>query len=139
MRIHAAETGHLVFGTLHTQTSYRTIVRILDQFPPEKRSNVRTILAGTLRGIVSQLLLPAKDGKSMELAYEILVNTPAIGHLIREERVHQIRGMMQAGKRQGMVLLDESLARLAKEGRIDRETAIAHSEDKKFLEKELAS
>jgi len=138
LAITAAETGHLVLATLHTPDAIRTIGRVLDVFPPKEQPQIRAMLSESLRGIVSQLLLPSIDGKSMELALEILVNTQAIGHLIREEKVHQIRGLMQTGKQYGMVLLEESLVRLVKEGRITEEDALSRAEDKKMVQRGLA-
>jgi twitching motility protein PilT len=139
LAITAAETGHLVLATLHTPDAIRTIGRVLDVFPPKEQPQIRAMLSESLRGIVSQLLLPGADGKSMALAVEILVNTQAIGHLIREEKVHQIRGLMQTGKQYGMVLMEESLVRLAKEGRITKQAAIAWAEDVKFVQHALSS
>ncbi len=137
LAITAAETGHLVLATLHTPDAVRTIGRVLDVFPPKEQPQVRAMLSESLRGIVSQLLVPGADGQSMVLATEILVNTQAIGHLIREEKVHQIRGLMQTGKQYGMVLMEESLIRLAKEGKITKETALAWAEDVKMVQRGL--
>jgi twitching motility protein PilT len=139
LAITAAETGHLVLATLHTPDAIRTIGRVLDVFPPKEQPQIRAMLSESLRGIVSQLLLPGADGQSMALAVEILVNTPAIGHLIREEKVHQIRGLMQTGKQYGMVLMEESLVRLAKDGRITKQTAVSWAEDVKFVQHALSS
>ncbi len=138
LAITAAETGHLVLATLHTPDAIRTIGRVLDVFPPKEQPQIRAMLSESLRGIVSQLLLPSADGKSMELVLEILVNTQAIGHLIREEKVHQIRGLMQTGKQHGMILMEESLVRLAREGRISEEDALTRAEDKKMVQRGLA-
>jgi twitching motility protein PilT len=138
LAITAAETGHLVLATLHTPDAVRTIGRILDVFPPKEQPQIRAMLSESLRGICSQLLLPSTDGSRLELAVEILVNTTAIGHLIREEKMHQVRGLMQTGKQHGMVLMEESLVRLAREGRIRKEDAIAYAEDTKLVERELA-
>ena len=138
LAITAAETGHLVLATLHTPDAIRTIGRVLDVFPPKEQPQIRAMLSESLRGICSQLLLPGADGHSMVLAVEILVNTQAIGHLIREEKVHQIRGLMQTGKQHGMVLMDESLVRLAKEGRISRQLACEYAENLKYVKAELA-
>jgi twitching motility protein PilT len=137
LAITAAETGHLVLATLHTPDAVRTIGRVLDVFPAKEQPQIRAMLSESLRGIVSQLLVPGADGHSMVLATEILVNTQAIGHLIREEKVHQIRGLMQTGKQYGMALMEESLVRLAKEGRITKETALAWAEDVKMVQREL--
>jgi len=138
LAITAAETGHLVLATLHTPDAIRTIGRVLDVFPPKEQPQIRAMLSESLRGIVSQLLLPTADGKSMVLALEILVNTQAIGHLIREEKVHQIRGLMQTGKQHGMVLMEESLVQLVKDGRITEQVALAHAEDVKMVQREFA-
>jgi twitching motility protein PilT len=137
LAITAAETGHLVLATLHTPDAVRTIGRILDVFPPKEQPQIRAMLSESLRGICSQLLLPSADGSRLELAVEILVNTTAIGHLIREEKMHQVRGLMQTGKQHGMVLMEESLVRLAKEGKITKETALAWAEDVKMVQREL--
>jgi len=137
LAITAAETGHLVLATLHTPDAVRTIGRVLDVFPAKEQPQIRAMLSESLRGIVSQLLVPGADGRSMVLATEILVNTQAIGHLIREEKVHQIRGLMQTGKQYGMTLMEESLVRLAKEGRITRQTALDWAEDTKMVVREL--
>jgi twitching motility protein PilT len=139
LAITAAETGHLVLATLHTPDAVRTIGRVLDVFPAKEQPQIRAMLSESLRGIVSQLLVPGADGHSMVLATEILVNTQAIGHLIREEKVHQIRGLMQTGKQYGMTLMEESLVRLAKEGRITKETALAWAEDVKMVHRELGA
>ncbi len=138
LAITAAETGHLVLATLHTPDAIRTIGRVLDVFPPKEQPQIRAMLSESLRGICSQLLLPSADGKSMVLALEILVNTQAIGHLIREEKVHQIRGLMETGKQHGMVLMDESLIRLAKEGRITKQMALEYAENLRHVKAELA-
>ena len=128
--ITAAETGHLVFGTLHTQTSYRTIVRILDQFPPEKRANVRTILAGTLRGIVSQQLVPTAHGNQRVPAHEILIVNNAISHLILEDKIWQIPATMQMGYSDGMRLMDDSLLALVNTRTITMEEALSRAVEK---------
>jgi twitching motility protein PilT len=138
LAITAAETGHLVLATLHTPDAVRTIGRVLDVFPPKEQPQIRAMLSESLRGICSQLLLPSADGSRLELAVEILVNTTAIGHLIREEKMHQVKGLMQTGKQHGMVLMEESLIRLVKEGRIRKEDAISFADDVKLVEKALA-
>ena len=132
--ITAAETGHLVLGTLHTRSSFRTIIRIVDQFPPPKRSNVRTILSGVLRGIVCQNLVPNIDGNGQSLACEVLIVNAAIANLIREDRIWQIPMVMQMGTHEGMCLMDDALLSLVKQGRISLEEALARaSEREKFL------
>ena len=95
------------------------------------------MLSESLRGIVSQQLVPSTDGNSLELAVEILVNTSAIGNMIREDRTFQLRGMMQTGRKIGMVLLDDSLVRLVKEGRISKEEACLRATEEEYVLKEL--
>lgn len=139
LAITAAETGHLVLATLHTPDALRTIGRVLDVFPPKEQPQIRAMISESLRGIVSQLLIPSTDGKSMELALEVLVNTPAIGHLIREERVYQIPGLMQTGRKSGMLLMDDSLFELATARRISQADALAHAHEPAVLEQRLAA
>ncbi len=138
LAITAAETGHLVLATLHTPDALRTIGRVLDAFPAKEQGQIRAMLSESLRGIVSQQLIPSLDGNSMHLALEILVNTPAISHLIREERVFQIKGLMQTGKKQGMLLMDESLIKLAKQGAISHEDALALADELPYVSRQLS-
>ncbi len=138
LAITAAETGHLVFGTLHTPDAVRTIGRVLDVFPPQEQGQIRAMFSESLRGIMSQLLIPSVNGTSMEMAYEILFNTPAIGNIIRESRAFQLRGTMQTGKKLGMVLLDESISKLALEKKISKEEALIRAENLSQMEKNLA-
>ena len=114
----AAETGHLVFGTLHTRDAAQTVDRIVDVFPHEQQQQIRLQLSNSLKGIVSQQLIPNKDGNGMELAYEILVGTPAIGNLIREAKTHQIYSMIQTGSKFGMRTMDSVLKELFQGGKI---------------------
>ena len=137
LAISAAETGHLVMATLHTPDALRTIGRVLDVFPPKEQAQIRAMLSESLRGIVSQQLVPSTDGNSLELAVEILVNTSAIGNMIREDRTFQLRGIMQTGRKIGMVLLDDSLVRLVKEGRISKEEACLRATEEEYVLKEL--
>ena len=137
LAITAAETGHLVFATLHTPDAIRTIDRVLDVFPPKEQGQIRSMVSESMRGIISQLLLPSIDGKSQELAVEVLVNTTAIGNLIREEKTFQLRGIMQTGKRLGMQLMDDSLLELAKAGRIAKEEAVAVATEQARVKKDL--
>jgi twitching motility protein PilT len=137
LAISAAETGHLVLATLHTPDALRTIGRVLDVYPPKEQAQIRAMLSESLRGIVSQQLVPSTDGNSLELAVEILVNTSAIGNMIREDRTFQLRGMMQTGRKIGMVLLDDSLVRLVKEGRISKEEACLRATEEEYVLKEL--
>ena len=139
LAVSAAETGHLVLATLHTPDAIRTIGRVLDVFPPKEQGQIRGMLSESLRGVVSQQLVPSKDGKELHLALEILVNNSAIGNMIREDRSHQLRGAMQTGKRLGMVLLDDSLVKLAHEGKIEPQEAIIRASDAEYVMKELSS
>lgn len=119
----AAETGHLVFATLHTQDAPQSIDRIIDVFPSAQQQQVRVQLASSLQGIVTQQLLPTPGGTSRVIACEVLVATPAIRNLIREGKVHQIYSLMQAGGKYGMVTMDQSLASLVTAGRITFDVA----------------
>jgi len=117
-----AETGHLVFATLHTNSAAQTISRIIDVFPPHQQTQIRLQLAMTLRGVISQQLLPRTDG-GLTAVREILVNTPAIANLIRENKVEQIKNVLQTSVRMGMQTFEQDLKRLVKEGLISQETA----------------
>jgi twitching motility protein PilT len=115
----AAETGHLVFGTLHTSSAPKTIDRVIDVFPAAQQGQIRTMLSESLEAVVSQTLVKKKGGGRIA-ACEILVGVPAVRNLIREAKLHQIPSMMQAGQRAGMQTLDMALADLAKRGLIDQ-------------------
>jgi twitching motility protein PilT len=123
----AAETGHLVFATLHTQDTAQTVDRIVDVFPPEQQQQVRVQLSVALQGIVTQQLLPSADGKGRAVAAEILVPTPAVRNLIREGKTHQIYSALQTGGATGMQTMDAALADLVREQKISRELAEARS------------
>jgi twitching motility protein PilT len=128
----AAETGHLVFATLHTQDTAQTVDRIVDVFPPAQQHQVRVQLSVSLQGIVTQQLLPTADGQGRVCATEILVPTPAVRNLIREGKTHQIYSAMQAGAKHGMHTMDQHLAELVKSGRITYDTGMEkchHIED----------
>ncbi|WP_243738253.1 type IV pilus twitching motility protein PilT [Cellulomonas shaoxiangyii] len=128
----AAETGHLVFATLHTQDAAQTIDRIIDVFPSHQQAQVRTQLAGALQGVVCQTLCKRADGPGRAVATEVLVATPAVRNLIREGKTHQIYSAMQAGAQQGMHTLDQHLADLVRTGRITYEAGLEachHVED----------
>jgi twitching motility protein PilT len=131
--ITAAETGHLVFATLHTQDAPQTIDRIIDVFPPHQQQQVRVQLATTLQGVVTQQLLQTADGRSRAVACEVLICTPAVRNLIREGKVHQIYSIMQAGGRFGMQTMDQALATLVKEGAISQQLAYERSHDPEEL------
>jgi twitching motility protein PilT len=114
----AAETGHLVFGTLHTQDAPQSVDRVIDVFPPHQQQQIRVQLAGTLAGVVSQQLLPTADNKGRVVAAEVLVATPAVRNLVREGKTHQIYTSMQAGGKFGMQVMDQHLAELVKAGKV---------------------
>jgi twitching motility protein PilT len=122
----AAETGHLVLGTLHTSDAERSIHRILDQYPAHQRDHARTVLANVLRCVICQQLVPTADRRGRVLAAEILQVTPAVSNLIREDRVHQIRQAMAIGRREGQILMDESLQALVNSRTITLEDALRH-------------
>jgi twitching motility protein PilT len=132
----AAETGHLVFATLHTQDVAQTIDRVIDVFPPSQQQQVRVQLAGALQGVVCQQLLKTQDGKGRVVATEVLVATPAIRNLIREGKTHQIYSALQSGAKFGMQTMDSHLAELVRMGRVDYDSALEkchHAEDFKRL------
>ncbi|MEL7058792.1 MAG: type IV pilus twitching motility protein PilT, partial [Acidobacteriota bacterium] len=127
----AAETGHLVLGTLHTSSAIRTINRLLGVFPPDQQNQIRTMVSESLRAVVSQRLVPKTDGSGRVAALEVLMNTRAVGNLIREQKTFQIQSQMQTGGARGMRLLDNSLQELVQTGVIAREVAHANAEDRK--------
>ncbi|TXR57393.1 type IV pilus twitching motility protein PilT [Quadrisphaera setariae] len=120
----AAETGHLVFATLHTQDAAQTIDRIIDVFPAEQQDQVRTQLAGALQGVVCQTLCKTSDGRGRAAATEVLIATPAVRNLVREGKTHQIYSAMQAGGSHGMHTLDQHLAELVRSGRVTYDQAV---------------
>ena len=122
--ITAAETGHLVFATLHTQSTAQTVDRIIDVFPPHQQQQVRMQLSIALEGIVTQQLLPTADGAGRTVACEVLVPTPAIRNLIREGKTHQIYSVLQTSGARGMQTMDATLAQLSRQGKITREAAM---------------
>ena len=121
--ITAAETGHLVFATLHTQDTPQTIDRIIDVFPSEQQGQVRAQLSVALQGIMTQTLLPTADGSGRCVAAEVLVPTPAVRNLIRESKTHQIYSVLQTGASHGMQTMDASLAQLVRAGKVNRQLA----------------
>jgi twitching motility protein PilT len=135
--ITAAETGHLVFATLHTQDAPQTIDRIIDVFPPHQQQQIRVQLSTTLQGVVTQQLLQTADGRGRVASTEVLIATPAVRHLIREGKVHQVYSVMQAGGRFGMQTMDASLARLVKAGQITHDLATERSHDPEELNRLL--
>jgi twitching motility protein PilT len=131
----AAETGHLVFATLHTQDAPQTIDRMIDAFPPYQQQQVRAQLSTTLQGVVTQQLLQSADGRSRTVAAEVLVATSAVRNMIREAKVHQIYGAMQAGGRYGMQTMDSALAHLVAIGKISMELAKERCHDEQELKR----
>lgn len=125
LAITAAETGHLVFSTLHTVDAAQTIDRIVDVFDPEQQAQIRTQLSVTLRAVISQTLLPTKDEKARVAAFEVMIATPSIRSLIREGKTHQLYLDIQTGAEHGMQTLDGHLLRLLREGKVDYEHAVA--------------
>jgi twitching motility protein PilT len=119
LAIRAAETGHLVFGTLHTTSAARTIDRILDVFPPDEQPQVRSMISESIRGIICQQLVPRRDGTGRALALEIMLNTPAVANMIRERKLFQMPSVLQTSKKQGMQLLDNALLELVNQGVVD--------------------
>lgn len=133
----AAETGHLVFSTLHTQTAPLTISRIIDSFSSEKRVQVRQQLANSLRAVISQQLLPTSDGQGRVAAVEYMIDTPAIRSMIRDEKEHQIYSAIQTGQALGMQTMDQALVKLFKDGKITRESVLEYCIEKPEVERML--
>ncbi len=133
LAITASETGHLVMGTLHTSTAARTLDRVLDVFPVDQRDQIRIMVSESLRGIVSQQLVPRADGRGRVLALEVLTNTPAVGSVIREAKTFMLPGIIQTGKKLGMKLMDESLRELCQQGLITAEEAMARADQKQMM------
>lgn len=126
----AAETGHLVLGTLHTGNAPRTLDRVLDVFPTDQRDQIRIMVSESLRGILSQQLVPKMDGSGRVMSLELLVNTAAVANCIREGKTYMLPGIMQTGKNVGMITMDESLRNLYIQGVISREEALFRADDK---------
>lgn len=134
LAITASETGHLVIATLHTSNAARTLDRVLDAFPVEQQGQIRTMVSESLRGIISQQLVPRADGQGRVAALEIMVNTPAVANLIREAKTFMLPGIIQTGKKLGMKLMDDSLMELMEEGIISPHEAYDRAEQKKPFE-----
>ena len=131
--ITAAETGHLVLSTLHTLGAAKTIDRVIDVFPPHQQQQVKTQLSSVLEGIISQQLLPTKDGNGRVASFEILVGTPAIRSLIREGKTHQIQTMLQTGTKHGMETMDMFLLKIYKAGKISKDSLLSYAIDKDMV------
>src|SRR5947209_14159272 len=133
LAITASETGHLVFGTLHTGNAARTLDRVLDVFPVDQRGQIRVMVSESLRGVVSQQLVPRADGRGRALAIEILTNSPAVANTIREGKTFMLPGIIQTGKKLGMKLMDDSLMELYDKGIISQEEAYTRAEQKALM------
>jgi twitching motility protein PilT len=133
----AAETGHLVFATLHTNSAAQSIDRIIDVFPPHQQQQIKSQLANVISGIVTQQLLERSDASGVVLAAEVLVSTSAIRNLIREGKSYQIQSVLQTNSELGMTTMDESIKTLFESGKISRETALSHAFDEIELKKAI--
>jgi len=129
----AAETGHMVFGTLHTSSAPKTIDRIIDVFPAAEKDMVRSMLSESLRAVISQTLIKTADGSGRVAAYEIMLGTPAIRNLIRENKVPQMVSVMQTSQREGMQTLDANLQELVKGRKITQQAALEKANNKKLF------
>ncbi|RME87463.1 MAG: twitching motility protein PilT, partial [Zetaproteobacteria bacterium] len=129
----AAETGHMVFGTLHTSSAPKTIDRIIDVFPAAEKDMVRAMLSESLKAVISQTLIKTADGSGRIAAYEIMIGTPAIRNLIRENKVPQMVSVMQTSQKEGMQTLDWHLMQLVKQRKITREAALEKAQNKKLF------
>jgi twitching motility protein PilT len=138
LAVTAAETGHLVFGTLHSSGAPQTIDRIIDVFPSGQQAQIRTQLAESLQAVITQTLCK-KVGSGRVAALEIMVGTPPIRHLIREAKVHQIPSAMQTGKKDGMMTMDAALQELVSRGQVRREDAQAKSENPNLFDTAAAT
>src|SRR6476469_2068754 len=138
LAITASETGHLVLGTLHTGNASRTLDRLLDVFPFDQQEQIRVMVSESLRGIISQQLVPRPDGLGRVLALETLTNTPAVANVIREAKTYMLPGIIQTGKKQGMQLMDDALIDLYDRGMINGEEAHARAEQKQMMREHVA-
>ena len=139
LAITASETGHLVLGTLHTGTAARTLDRILDVFPVDQQEQIRIMISESLRGVISQQLIPRADSTGRVLAIETLTNTPAVSNMIREARTFMLPGIIQTGRKQGMQLMDDTLIELHAKGLISREEALARADQKEIVRQHVQS
>ena len=135
LAVSAAETGHLVFGTMNTTNAARTLYRLIDSFPPEEQGIIRNMISESLRGVISQQLVPRKDGAGMQPAFEVLLVNTAVANMIRKDEAHQLHTAMLTGKSSGMVLLDDSLRALVERGIVDPLEAMARATVPKDFEK----
>ena len=137
LAITASETGHLVLATLHTGSASRTLDRVLDVFPTDQRDQIRVMVAESLRGVISQQLVPRADGKGRVLALEVLMRTEAVASCIRDGKTFMLPGVMQTGGKMGMRLMDDSLLELFNEGLITKEECYQRSEQKAVMRQHL--
>ncbi len=138
LAVSAAETGHLVFGTMNTTNAIRTINRLIESFPADEQDVIRSMVSESLRGVICQQLIPRKDGNGVVAAFEVLLVTPAVGNMIRKNEMHQLNSAMVTGRSQGMVLLDDSLMALYKEGTISAEQAHSRANEKELFQSFLS-
>lgn len=136
LAVTAAETGHLVFGTLHTMNATKTLDRIIDQFPTDQQSQIRVMLSESILGVVSQILLRKREGGRIA-AFEIMIGSPAVANLIREGKTYQLPSILQTSGKQGMVTMEQSLVRLYSEKLIEKEDALEVAPDPLELKKAL--
>lgn len=136
--LEAAETGHLVFATLHTNDAPKTIDRIIDVFPAHQQQQVRIQLASTLNGVISQQLLPRFDNKGRVAALEVLIGTPAVKNIIREGKSAQLESIMQTGGKYGMIVMDNYLLQLYEKGSITLEVALRRSNNPEYIKKRIS-
>ncbi|MCA9372235.1 PilT/PilU family type 4a pilus ATPase [Candidatus Woesebacteria bacterium] len=130
-----AETGHLVFSTLHTSSTHEAINRIIDVFPAAQQNQIRSQLASVLKAVVTQHLLPSSDGKSLVPAVEVLINNSAVSALIRDAKTHMIDNVIETSEEEDMILLEKNLAKLYQTGVIAKETALAAAQRKTLIKK----
>ena len=135
--ITAAETGHLVFSTLHTIGAASTVDRVIDVFPPHQQQQIRVQFANVLEAVISQQLIPMVNGEGRVAAFEVLHNNPAVRNLIREGKTHQLTSVMQTNRKMGMITMDDALTQLYQEYKISREMALQFAQDQESLKNKL--
>ena len=133
--VRAAETGHLVLSTLHTIGAASTVDRVIDVFPPHQQQQIRVQLATVLEAIISQQLIPTMDGMGRVAAFEVMLGTPAIRNLIRESKTHQLNGLIQTSRKQGMQLMDDALYDLYSQGKITKDNLLSYAQDTESMKK----
>ena len=137
LALEAAETGHMVFGTLHPSSAAKTIDRIIDAFPANQQEQIRAQLSVSLIAVVSQVLLPKKSGSGRVAAFEVMLMTPAVGNLVRKNETNKIQSTIQTSRRMGMVTLDDYLLELVREGTISPKVALDAAQDRADMEARL--